>query len=96
MDRRRFVTYIGGAACASAVASGCRTAGKKDEGSQVAAAGDYKGPTLPDEFFAPLKYNPANPDAPTSLPSGLMCAFCVARCTNPAWAPCSCASSHRD
>jgi isorenieratene synthase len=70
MDRRRFVSYIGGAVGAGAISAGCRTSGDKQAASQVTGVGDYQGPTLPDEYFAPVKYLPMNPDAPLALPSG--------------------------
>ena len=70
MDRRCFISYVGGAFGASAISSGCRTSGDKQASSQVAGVSDYKGPTLPDEYFAPVKYLPMNPEAPLTLPSG--------------------------
>ncbi|MBM4251972.1 MAG: FAD-dependent oxidoreductase [Deltaproteobacteria bacterium] len=71
MDRRRFMRYVGGVVGAGTVAAGCRTSGGKSEASQTDGLSDYKGPTLPDEYFAPIKYVATNPDAPITLPSGV-------------------------
>ena len=67
MDRRRFLLGITGSV--SAVAAACRTPGSADSPSSQLAGTGYTGPTLPDEFFAPVLLEPANPDAPESLPS---------------------------
>ena len=73
MDRRRFVRYVGGALGATAVGAGCRTTGKGANGqTQLASSPDaYGGKTLSDDFFAPVKYLPKNPNAPHKLAAGV-------------------------